>query len=77
VQAHLVAVISRVMSPWGCCTDCGMWMRCSLLRQGMDNLIVSLEGSGARAIEERADREGWSRDKIQEVCVEIELFSLQ
>lgn len=33
----------------------------------MDNLIVSLEGSGARAIEERADREGWSRDKIQEV----------
>jgi hypothetical protein len=43
----------------------------------MDNLIVSLEGSGARAIEERADREGWSRDKIQEVCVEIELFSLQ
>ncbi|KAG0584404.1 hypothetical protein KC19_3G207800 [Ceratodon purpureus] len=39
---------------------------CSLLRQGMDNLIVSLEGSEARAIEERADREGWSRDKIQE-----------
>lgn len=39
---------------------------CSLLRQGMDNLIVTLEGSGARAIEERADREGWSLDKIQE-----------
>lgn len=41
----------------------------SLLRKGMDNLIVSLEGSDARAIEERAEREGWSRDKVSEVCI--------
>lgn len=33
----------------------------------MDNLIVSLEGSDARVIEERAVREGWSRDKVDEV----------
>ncbi|XP_024362425.1 probable phospholipid-transporting ATPase 8 isoform X2 [Physcomitrium patens] len=36
---------------------------CSLLRQGMDNLIVSLESAGARAIDEKAERENWSRGK--------------
>ncbi|KAG0598784.1 hypothetical protein M758_12G100400 [Ceratodon purpureus] len=39
---------------------------CSLIRQGMDKLIVSLEGAEARAIDERAARESWSRDKITE-----------
>jgi len=48
-------------------TDSGPSMVCSLLRQGMDNLIVSLEGPDAHAIEERAEREGWSRDKVSEV----------
>jgi hypothetical protein len=42
-------------------------MGCSLLRQGMDKLIISLEGAEARAIDERAERERWSRDKITEV----------
>jgi hypothetical protein len=33
----------------------------------MDKLIISLEGAEARAIDERAERERWSRDKITEV----------
>ena len=55
-----------VMSP-SACANCGMLMSCSLLRQGMDNLIVSLEGSEARMIEERAITEGWEQEKLQEV----------
>ena len=34
----------------------------------MDNLIVTLEGAESRAIDERAERESWSRDRITEVC---------
>lgn len=45
----------------------GFDMGCSLLRQGMDNLIVSLESAGARAIDEKAERENWSRGKKFEV----------
>lgn len=39
---------------------------CSLLRKGMDKLIVSLEVPEARSIEERAAREEWLPDKIFE-----------
>jgi hypothetical protein len=46
-------------------------MGCSLLRQGMDNLIVSLEGPEARAFDEKAERENLSRDAILKVCDKI------
>lgn len=39
---------------------------CSLLRHGMDNLLVSLEGPEAHALEERATRDNLSRDEIAE-----------
>jgi hypothetical protein len=42
------------------------WL-CSLLRQGMDNLLVSSEGPEAHAPEERATRDNLSRDEIAEV----------
>jgi hypothetical protein len=42
------------------------WL-CSLLRHGMDNLLVSLEGPEAHALEERATRDNLSRDEIAEV----------
>lgn len=51
-------------------------MGCSLLRQGMDNLIVSLEGAEARAIDERAERESWTRDKVSEVCNNLGFLDL-
>lgn len=34
----------------------------------MDNLIVSLEGTEARALDEKAERDNLSRDAIAKVC---------
>ncbi len=42
-------------------------MVCSLLRQGMDNLLVSLDGPEAHALEERATRDNLPNDVVEEV----------
>jgi hypothetical protein len=40
---------------------------CSLLRQGMDNLLVSLDGPEAHALEERATRDNLPNNVVEEV----------
>ncbi len=42
-------------------------MVCSLLRQGMDNLLVSLDGPEAHALEERATRDNLPNNVVEEV----------
>ncbi len=49
---------------------------CSLLRQGMDKLIVSMEGVEARNVEEKAQRDGLSRNEISKVGLISMLFSI-
>ncbi len=49
---------------------------CSLLRQGMDKLIVSMEGVEARNVEEKAERDGLSRNEISKVGLISLLFSI-
>jgi phospholipid-translocating ATPase len=49
---------------------------CSLLRQGMDKLIVSMEGVEAWNVEEKAQRDGLSRNEISKVGLISLLFSV-
>ncbi|KAG6547756.1 hypothetical protein Mapa_010569 [Marchantia paleacea] len=44
---------------------------CSLLRKGMQKIIISLEGAEAQAVEERAEKESLSREQVNKELTSI------